>query len=687
VLRFFILALAACAPSLVLAQAKLDASKPVRLEYESKSWNKDSNQEDRGTIFMRDARTNKFAQIELIESGPDTNIFVGSYTVSWGETDFIPEVYIPPASMMLTSDQIRKVENFIKQGVLLRKPYFAHADAKNNQVITVFDTKEQALEALEQYRQLRLQMKTTADRAAMEAQAKAAADRENKTLDQNAQKINADRLRMRADEIKRREELLKNFLALAKSEQLHRSNIGSDLSKNASDFFSQGKFSEAEAEYRKASDMDPTNKNTYLRYGVSLSRNGKFLYSLVVLDLAEGTDSALVERDFYLALNLWSLKDNSSALKGFENVKAKKDKNFSATSAFYIGLIKFQREEYEAAKPEFEYVLDNSSDPAFDKQAETYIEAIANAQAFKKEQQKRFFVTLSGGLIYDSNILSVANSQLNQPTDLMGYRWTYGGSLEYRPYYTTQNEFSIILAASDMYSTDTKFKAMQTFQNTDPLVYSLYFPFKYKGKAFDKGYLMTLSPGVEAIQMNSDGTGGRETIMNSTVLKNDNTLIMRDDWFATYSLELRNDKSSIDTTSTPEEDLTAQKVTLSTAQTFFQNQKKTEAWIAELGASQNNAKGENAYYTRFDIAATYLAPWKWDTVWTGRLAYYDANYSKHLTGRHDMDTSLTLGLSKPLTERLTANLSGTYIINQSTLESSDYNKYMIMTTFSWTAFR
>lgn len=343
-LRFFILALAACAPSLVLAQAKLDASKPVRLEYESKSWNKDSHQEDHGTIFMRDARTNKFAQVDLLETGPDTNLFVGSYTVSWGETEFIPEVYIPPASMMLSSDQIRKVESFIKQGVLLRKPYFAHADLKNNQVITVFDTKEQALEALEQYRQLRLQMKNAADRAAMEAQSRAAAERESKMLDQNAQKINAERLRLRAEELKRREELLREFASLKEGERTQRTSRASALSKNASGLFSQGQFAEAETEYRKASDADPTNKNVYLRYGVTLLRSGKFLYSLAVLDLVQGAETDLTERDFYVALGLWNLKDNSSAQKGFENVKARKDKNFSPTSAFYIGLIKSQKD-------------------------------------------------------------------------------------------------------------------------------------------------------------------------------------------------------------------------------------------------------------------------------------------------------------------------------------------------------
>ncbi|MGZ5278908.1 MAG: hypothetical protein ACXWC9_03140, partial [Pseudobdellovibrionaceae bacterium] len=353
-------------------------------------------------------------------------------------------------------------------------------------------------------------------------------------------------------------------------------------------------------------------------------------------------------------------------------------------AAFYAGVLQYQTEKYDPAKANFEYVLDSSSDPVLDKQAETYIEQIANVMAFKKEQEKKFILTLNAGLMYDSNILAIARSQLDQQTELAGYRWTYATSFEYRPLYTYVHDFSVIASASDMYSTNNRFTAEKTFQDTDPLTVSIYFPYRFKGKAFEKGYQMTLNPGYETTMMNADAEGSRETILNAAVLKNDHTFIMDNTWFATYSLEFRSETSKIAATEGTADDLNATKISLGTTQTFFQNDKKTEAWIGELGTSQNTAKGDNATFTRFDFAATYMSPWVWDLTWTTRLAFYHANYSKHTTGRIDSNSSLTLGLLKPITETLSGSLTGTYTNNGSTLESSDYNKYVISTMFSWT---
>jgi Tfp pilus assembly protein PilF len=687
VLRIFILALTACTPLTIFAQAKVDASKPVLLQYNSKSWNKDPQKEESGMILMRDARTGKMAQIQLLETTANSGVFIGSYSVSWGDKEIIPEIYLPPQDSSKGTDQIKKLENLIREGTLLRKPYFAKADAKNNQTIAIFDSKEQALEAFESYRRLHLQVPTTVGRAALEAQANAVKEREIKAQDQIAHGQSAERQQIDIAEKKKMEQLRKDHLSLNAQEKARREKLSQTTANEAMELFKQGKFPESEALYKKAIELNPTDGNLYFRYGVVLYRNEKYNQSLVVLDLANVSEDNRTERDFYTSLDLWKLKENDSASKGFQKVKAKEDKNFSSSAAFYLGLIHFERENYDPSKTEFEYVLDHSNDPAFDKQAETYIEAIANALAYKKEQNKRLLVSLNAGLVYDSNILAVSNSQLDQPTDLAGYRWAYGGILEYRALYTRTHELSAILSASDMYSTDLKFKAAQNFQNTDPLSVSVYIPYKYKGTAFNKSYQMTLSGGYEQLQMNADATGPRETIIQSQVLKTENTFGMNENWFSTYTLEYRNDVSLLDTSSSPSDNLSAQKWTLNTSQVFFQNPKKTEAWIAELGVAQNLAQGANAKYTRSDIAATYMAPWKWDTTWTARLGYGMVSYPEHTVGRADKATSLTLSLRKPLTETLAASLTGVYMANQSTLDSSDYRKYMIMTMLSWSAFR
>ena len=206
-------------------------------------------------------------------------------------------------------------------------------------------------------------------------------------------------------------------------------------------------------------------------------------------------------------------------------------------------------------------------------------------------------------------------------------------------------------------------------------------PFKVKTKLFGKAYQGSLTPGYETTMMNADATGSREIIINSSYLKNDNTFVMSDDLFSTYSLEFRNNKSLL--TSSVNDDQNGTKYVIGTNQTLFKDNKKTQAWIGDLSFSQNNANGSDYKFMRYDLGISYMSPFMWDSVWSGKLGYYNEDYNQHSVGRVDKNTAFTLSLSKPLTQSLFWSLLGTYTINQSTLPSSDYKKYIIMTNFSW----
>jgi hypothetical protein len=377
------------------------------------------------------------------------------------------------------------------------------------------------------------------------------------------------------------------------------------------------------------------------------------------------------------------LAEQDQALTLLDPVIAKNDPVLSAPAAFYAGVIRYQKEDYETSKKNFEYVLDQSQDPKMDTQAENYIEQIANVMSYQKEAAKKFILTLNGGLEYDSNILLISNSTSSSsvPTGLDGYRWAYGATLEYRPVYNQTNEFSAVLSLSDMYSENKQFQPESTFQNTDPLYMSVALPYRYKGQAFGRGYQMGITPSVETIHMNLDGDGGRETIVNSEILRNDHTFAMSNDWFSTYMIELRHDQQMID--STDADNQTENRITLTSYQTFFTDTKKTQAWIGNVAISQNNAEGVNQTYTRFDLGATYFAPTWWNMTWTGGLLFYNANYTKHETGRKDNDFTLMLGLKKSISENLSVNLTVNDIINNSTDSSSDYKKYTILGGFTW----
>ncbi len=683
-LRFFIFVLLTCASLFSHAQVKVSSSKPVRLEYRSAIWNKNSNEVEYKSILLRDSNSKKMVHIQLQETEPDSGIFLGSYSVTFGEQDLTPEVYFPPQSLLKTPDQMKTLEAMIKDGSLLRKPYFIRDEGKGLYMLSIFDTKEQAVAALDEYRRLRLQGKSPISESTLQAQAQAQREKEMRDSAAKAQQQESDRQRLEQEERARQEALRKQQEMLNAAEKARRKAEARRAADEGMGLYKQEKYTEAEGRFAKAIEMDPSNNSFNFQYGVTLYRNGHYNKSLAVLNLAEGADVNQAEKDFFLASNYMKLKETDNAIKYYESVKARNDKAISPGAAFYAGVLQYQTEKFDPAKANFEYVLDNSSDAALDKQAETYIEQIANIVAFRKEQEKKFIITLNGGLMYDSNILAVAKSQMDQQTELAGYRWSYAGTVEYRPLYTFVHDFSVIFSASDMYSMNNKFAAEKKFQDTDPLMASVYFPYRYKGKAFDKAYQMTLNPGVETTMMNADSEGSRETILDSVVLKNDHTFVMDNTWFSTYSLEARSDKSKIAATEGTDDDLTATKFTLSTTQTFFQNDKKTEAWIGEMGLSNNTAKGDNNTYNRFDFAATYMSPLAGDMTWTARLGVFYADYNKHTIGRKDTSTSATFGLLKPLSENLSATVTGTYTNNGSTLETSDYSKYLVMTMFTWT---
>ncbi len=667
---------------------KIDRNKPLTMEYQFKSWNKNPAEPDVAALLVRDGNSGKIAKIELNETAENSGVFRGSFGLSWDTgAEIIPEIYNAPLEMIKTPEQLKKVYQMMKDGSIARKPFFMKSD-RRSQAITVYETKEQALEAQNQFRK-NLQGKQIVDQAALEAQRRAQMLAEQARLAELAKLQEEQRLKMEQDEKRKQEELKKQQAALDAAERARRKVEAKKIAEEALALYGQGKFLEAEKIFEKATALDPENTSLYFKYGVTLYRLDKFNKSIVILELAEGKDVNKVERDYFIALNHMKLKEYDTAYKEFQDLKKSNDAAIAPSSAFFAGVIDFQKERYDDAKTNFEYTLDKGNDPTMDSQAEAYIEQIAAIKAFEAEKKKVFIFTATIGLTYDSNITTASNTQIDQgtATGYEGYRVMYGGSIEWRPIYKMAHEWSSKIAVNDMYSVDKNFKASELLQNTDPLVTSITAPYKYKGMMFAKAYQMTLTPGFDMINLNasatSDGVGNREVVSNSSYGKWDNTFIINDDWFSTISLEYRSDVNKIDATLNTVNDNTATKTTVSTSNTFFTDKKKTTAWIAELGYSDNKAAGTEQTYNRIDLGLTYMMPVFKDSAFTTKLGYYTANYSTHSTGRRDDDIGLTLGLSKPISQSLSAVFSGNYTINNSTNDSNAYKKYSVMSMLAW----
>lgn len=664
---------------------KVTQSKQLKLSYKMNAWNRNSSLEDAGSLLLRDAATGKLARVELQETGPNTGEFLGYYSISFGSEDTTPEIYIPPQEMVKSAEKMKALDSLIKDGLLLRKPFFLRPE-KSYQAITVFDSKDQALQAYEQYR-TNLNGKPIVSQSVLDAQQKAAQLAEQKKLSDLAMKQELERIRMAELEKARQEELLRQQQLLSAAEKAKRKREAESIAQEAMVAYRAQDFPKAEDLFKKSQELDPENTSYNFQYGVTLYKNQKYNASVVSLGLAQGlAEQQALEKNYYLGLNYLKLKEFDTAHDILDKVKAADNKEISPAASFFNGIIDFQKEKYDIAKKYFEYTLDNSNDPKMDEQAENYIEQIAQIKMFEANKAKKFLLSASVGTIYDSNVLLVQDG--GEPTaesGKAGLRLMYSLTGEYRPIYTESHELSATLTYSDMYTNSTSLKSDATFSNADPNTISFTIPYKYKGKFLNKGFQQSVTTGYDTTYLNADQKGSREAILNSPYLKSDSTFVMSEDWFSTYTLEYRKDISlSKVAVGDEDNDTSATKMTLGTSQIRFEDKKKTQAKIYDGSYILNQAVGDNKKYTKLSLGFSQLMPWKWDTSVIGKVDMSYANYASSEDSRKDTAYGLTGTVIKPINKTWSSMGSFNYTVNGSNSSSNKYSKYALTILASYT---
>ena len=668
----------------------IDAQSDLKVQYGSSSWNNDSTKIESAALLVRDAKTGKMAQINLEESEPDSSIFSGNFRVQWkGQKKINPQIYIPPNHLRGKRDWIERVSNQIKSGKLKRKPFLFKKDQK---VFEVFDTSSQAKSALKAYRQEKaakrlqptklnpLDKESVAAKAVMEAaKLKAALDRQKRLALEAAQR-ESERIRMAQIERQKALALLKQQKALAAAEKKRRKKEAQKVAQQAMKKYLAGQNQEAVSLFEKSIQLDPENKVYYYQYGVALYKIQSHNKSIVILKEADSKQVNPAERNYYIALNHFRLQERKPAFEYFQKVRQANHKILSPSAGFYQGMIEFQQHQYEKAKPHFEYVLDTSEDPKLDERAEQLIERIASILFFAKQKETKFFLNATLATQYDSNILLLSNETLQQDTSTedSGLRLIGIGGFKYRPVFGKHHEFSTDLDLAYYYSLDDAFSSADPFQAT------LSTPYTYKGKVWNKGYKLDVTPGYELLYMDALNTGSRDNILKSTKIDIDQTFVMSERWFAKYSFGFRIDDSQLAVTDAAD-DQSAKKYTLETTQTFILDKGKTRMAIGGLGFTINSADGANNNYFRYDLSASYIRPLKvssWDLSWVASLSYYNQNYGDRDDNRKDNNFALSNTLSKPLGEKYSVSVTADYTNNNSNVTANTYNKYTIMTSFS-----
>lgn len=684
VLLFFISPLAFAQPAKSTPKKPVTVSRLMHITFGSPSWNKDPKAVDTAYIIFRDKTSGRIAQIQLEETEPDSSQFSGRFNVSLNESEKVsPEIYVAPSEIRGADKDNKKLYEAISGGKLPRKPIVWKKNERGQTVLDVYDTRDQAEAAYRVYQEEQKLMAISKGKRpgkaglADSAMLTARQIELNTKLDNLAKetaKQEAERIRMQQIEQAKADVRAAKLSAMPENERAAIKAKAAALAKEGTAFYSQGQFPEAEAKLRESLDLDPTVGAVQYNYGVTLYRTQKFNESLVALRMAKLDAATAVERDYYAGLVHYRLAELNPAMKLFTSVGNSSNPTLAPSAIFYQGMIHFTAEKYELAKKSFEQVIDVSQDPKMDDQAEEYIERIAAAMAYQKMLEKKW--TLSGtiGLMYDSNVLLSPDSASDQgsATDVADVRLLTVADVEYRAILTDKHEASAKATATLINS------AQEEAAKADPFLYTFQIPYSYKTTLGSKGYKLSVKPGYEILYMAPSG-GTKVVQQSSPFLTVENTLVMKPNWFSMYNLEYRSDDTPTADSVGPN-DSDANKISLKTTQILILDKSKKQMLLPALGYTINAAKGDNKKYNRIDLGVTYLRPAFWETSWNVGLALYKVNYSSASPSRDDLNTTLSTGLSKPIRDWVTWSLIGSYSKNDSNVDANEYSKYTVMTT-------
>jgi hypothetical protein len=667
------------------------AEKVIQITYGSAAWNTDSTKLDSAVIALRDS-TGNVLQIRLEETEPDSAQFTGSVSLDVQDGNS-PEIYVPPPELRAEKDGKKLIE-LVNSGWVQRKPVIWKKNERGQAVLDIYDTRDQADAALKAYQEQErlaqelkkkkpLKPMTDADARAAVATAAHRAALEN--LAYKAAQHESERVRLEQLESQRAEERERVAKGTPEEQKAERAANALQVSEQAMALYNGEDYAGAEGKFKEAASLDPENKSHYYKYGITLYRNKKYNEALVVLKLAKVDASAEVERGYYMGLVYFRLAELDNAIAKFNEVAKSTDPILGPSALFYQGVIFYSQEKYEASKKAFGTVIDVSKDSRLDAQAEDYLERVDRTLAFQKMGENKFTLIGVVGVMYDSNVLlNPSNSQgTGQPTNSPDFRLATLADLQYRPVFTEHHELAPHVTANLTNSVKS------VSAKADPFLYDAAVPYIYKTKFGGKDARLGLTGTYEWLFMDPNGTGTKFEEMGSYFFDLDTTIAMNSRWNSMYTLEYRND-NSMDPSSVGMDDMSANKYTLRTVQTFFTDKSKKQALMPALAYVRNAAKGELKVYNRYDIGLTYLRPVMVDMTWTLGATYYNMTFPNPSPGsekRIDNNYALVTSLAKPVKDWLVWGVTATYIKNASTDVPSAFDKYLVLTTATFnTAF-
>jgi len=403
---------------------------------------------------------------------------------------------------------------------------------------------------------------------------------------------------------------------------------------------------------------------------MTLYRNKKYNKSLVIFNLDKGKVIRKAERLYFMALTHFKMNNSYQALIKFKSCKTIKHPIYSPASAFYEGLIQFNKKNYSAAKAPFEFVLDQSKDSKLDLKAERYLELILTLNT--KIQTKRNSIGVGIGLSYDNNVLLTPNG-----TAFSNNSNQESARISFSSYYIRKliNKEKHILSVKMQHS--NYYSAKDELSVDDPYIGILTIPYSYKSRLFDKAFKFTISPGYETLFMPPDISLPPSNLLNSIVLSTNYLFLMNTHWHSMYHLNFRSEDSV--PISSFENNPDALNITLKTDQFYYFNKIKSKYITSSIGYTINEAQGINKSYKRMDLSLSYSSKWKrFKLLWSSQVALYKMDYTD-LDKRSDTNINTTLGIQRGINNWLSLSLSYSYTNNESNISTNTYDKNIFNT--------
>lgn len=400
--------------------------------------------------------------------------------------------------------------------------------------------------------------------------------------------------------------------------------------------------------------------------------------ALAILEKIKNTRDTNTNWYYYYALIQTRLNNYPEALENFEHYVKNSDATnvASARAYYYIGLIQFQRGEFEKAMNSLEIALDISVDPQLDTMTELLIDKTIRYQNYF-ESSKRTNITFLFGYNFDANAINLSPNFFDD--NLNGNVFGYGVSASHKIVDRYKFVFEPTLAALDNYTFDSKFKANSTLQATDALQILVSLPFRFffnEGK-FSNRYDISLN-GYSVYLPVASTT--REISLSSVFLKTQILTPYSNNFAIRYNATLAADTAYGFTTE--DDDSTGARLELLTTFTHFLSQQNINNMFYDIGADFNAAKGINGRFQKFSTGVGYMYPSLRETISSIRLGASLLNYPDKAEPRNDTQAVVSYNITKAFQSGSTLGFSASAVSNSSNIALNKYTDFVAGVQFT-----